>query len=88
MLIDCAAREEIEGVQEFCLSVGLPVTLEEIGVTIDERIRALPAAACVEGEMIHNMTGDVTPDELHDAIVLADALGRELLSAVGSCGCE
>ena len=41
-------------------------------------MRTIAKNACVEGETIHNLAGDVTPDELYDAIILADALGQEL----------
>jgi glycerol dehydrogenase len=32
--------------------------------------------ACQPGETIHNMLGDVAPDELYDALIAADALGK------------
>lgn len=35
--------------------------------------------ACVEGESIHNMVADVTADQLYDAILAADSLGKEVL---------
>ena len=76
LLLERAPRAEFEEVQSFCRSVGLPVTLAELGGTTHEEVRTIAEAACVEGESIHNMAGDVTPDELFDAIVLADALGR------------
>ena len=79
LLLENAPMEEYEEVQAFCLTVGLPVTLAEIGITADEQVRTIAEKSCVEGETIHNMAGDVTPDELYDAIVLADALGRQLL---------
>lgn len=79
LLVEQAPSAEFKEVQDFCLSVGLPVTLDEIGVTADEQVRTIAKNSCVEGETIHNMAGDVTPDELYDAIVLADALGHQVL---------
>ena len=79
LLVEQAPSAEFKEVQDFCLSVGLPVTLDEIGVTADEQVRTIAKNSCVEGETIHNMAGDVTPDELNDAIVLADALGHQVL---------
>ena len=35
--------------------------------------------ACVKGETIHNLAGDVTPDELYAAIIATDALGKARL---------
>ena len=35
--------------------------------------------ACVEGETIHNLAGDVTPEEMYCAIIATDALGKARL---------
>ena len=40
------------------------------------KLRLLAEKSCVEGESIHNMVADVTPEQLYDAIVTADSLGR------------
>ena len=64
--------------QDFCLNVGLPVTLAEMGVTDPARVAVAAAKACAPGESIHNMIGDVTPEELTDAVLAADGLGRAL----------
>ena len=77
LLLEGASKEEFKEVQDFCMEVGLPVTLEEIGITTEEQIKVIAEKSCVPGETIHNMAGDVTPDQLHDAIVLADALGKQ-----------
>ena len=72
------SQEEFDEVQDFCLEVGLPTTLEEVGITTDEQIKKIAEAACAPGETIHNLAGNVTPDELYAAIVQADAMGRAL----------
>ena len=64
-------------VQDFCMEVGPPVTLAEIGITEEAQIQVIAEKACAEGESIHNMVADVTPDQLYAAIKAADALGRE-----------
>ena len=79
LVLEGAPKEEFKEVQDFCLEVGLPIRLEEIGITTDEEIRTIAEKACVEGESIHNMVADVTPAELYDAIVAADALGKARL---------
>ena len=79
-MIEGASKEEFREVQDFCMEVGLPVTLAEIGVNTDEEIRIIAEKSCVEGESIHNMVADVTVDQLYAAIVAADALGRERLA--------
>lgn len=78
LVLEGVPQEEFDEVQDFCLEVGLPTTLEEVGITTDEQIKKIAEAACVPGETIHNLAGDVTPDELYAAIVQADAMGRAL----------
>ena len=79
LTLEGATEEEFLDVQEFCLEVGLPVTLSELGVKTDDEIRTIAKNACVPGETIHNLAGDVTPDELYAAIVATDAIGRAVL---------
>lgn len=48
----------------------------EIGVTTPEQVEAIAKNACIPGETIHNLAGDVQPIELYDAIMQADAMGK------------
>ena len=82
LIIENAPMEEIDEVIDFCISVGLPVTLNQIGVTDASRAKIACEKACAEGESIHNMLGDVTSTELYDAIIVADTLGKEKLKNV------
>ncbi|MDO5521104.1 MAG: glycerol dehydrogenase [bacterium] len=77
LLIENAPKEEIKEVMDFCYSVGLPLTLKEIGVTDTSRVMLAAKKACAKGESIHNMAGDVTPEELYDALLAADLLGQD-----------
>jgi glycerol dehydrogenase len=77
LLIESASKEEIKEVMDFCYSVGLPVTLKELGVTDVTRVKIAAEKACIPGETIHNMAGDVTADQLYDALLAADLLGQE-----------
>ncbi len=78
LVLENAAPEEIEQVIEFCQSLGLPTTLEELGITegVEEKIREVAAATCAEGETIHNFPYVVTPEMVFNAILLADRLGQ------------
>lgn len=77
LILEGAPTEEFKEVQNFCLEVGLPVTLEELGITTEDQINAIAEHACVPGETIHNLAGDVQPIELSHAIIQADAMGRK-----------
>ena len=76
LTLEGVSQAEFEDVQDFCLEVGLPITLSELGEFTEEDIRTMAKNACVEGETIHNLAGDVTPDELYCAIIATDALGK------------
>lgn len=69
----------VEEVIDFCLEVGLPVTLEDIGVgdATREDLERVAEGACAEGETIHNMPFEVYPQMVVDAMLAADAAGRQ-----------
>lgn len=79
LVLEGVSQEEFDEVQDFCIEVGLPITLEELGITKDEEIRTIAKNACVEGETIHNLAGDVNEEEMYAAIVATDAMGKCLL---------
>lgn len=78
LVLENAPTEEIEEVLDFCMSVGLPTTLADMGVTeIDHaKIRKVAELACAEGETIYNTPGGVTVDQVYAAILAADAMGQ------------
>lgn len=78
LVLENAPLDEIEEVIEFCLNLGLPVTLADLGVkTIrEEEIRKVAELACAEGETIYNMPFEVTPEKVYAAILAADRLGH------------
>ncbi|MBV9817226.1 MAG: glycerol dehydrogenase [Solirubrobacterales bacterium] len=66
----------IDEVVDFCLRVGLPVTLSDIGVEADaETLGPVAELACAEGETIHNEPFPVTPAMVVAAMRSADAIG-------------
>lgn len=77
LILENAPKDELKTVMDFCYSVGLPITLKELGVTDESRVHIAAEKACVPGETIHNLVGDVTSDQLYDAILTADLLGQE-----------
>ena len=61
----------------FCKNIGLPTSLEDLGVSSIEREKLLEVAklACAPGETIHNMPFEVTPEKVLAAILAADNYG-------------
>lgn len=78
LILEDAPVEELAEVADFCMTVGLPVTLEEIGICnpTEEQIMAVAKAACAEGESIYNMPMEITPEKVYAAILSADAMGH------------
>ena len=85
LVLENAPIEEIEEVLDFCTQVGLPVTIEQLGFENDapnyhEKLREVAELSCAEGETIHNMPFNVSPDDVYAAILTADKMGRDWLN--------
>lgn len=70
--------EVVDEVFTFCERIGLPTTLAAIGLAEvdDDALMAVAAAACAEGETIHNEPMPVTANGVFAAIKTADAEGN------------
>lgn len=81
LVMENVPMNELKKIYEFCISIGLPVTLSELGITeiTPEKIRAVAIASTVEGESIHNMPFPVTSDTVYSAILAADSFGKYFL---------
>ena len=79
LMLEERPAEIIEAVVDFCLEVGLPVTLEDIGLegVSREELESVAEAACAEGETIHNEPFEVYPQMVVDAMLAADAFGHQ-----------
>ena len=69
----------VDEILRFCIDVGLPVTLADIGVTdaTEEKIRRVAEVTAGPEETIHSEPFPVTPDIVYSAILAADALGTD-----------
>jgi len=81
MVLENYPREEMEEIIRFQKSVGLPVTLAEIGITnpTEAKLREVAKLACAEGDTMGNMVVPVTAEDVYCAILAADQLGRDLV---------
>jgi len=68
----------IDDVYDFCEAIGLPTTLEEVGLKnpSDEDLMKVAERACAEGETIYNELVPITAESVFAAIKAADAYGR------------
>ncbi|HHV13493.1 MAG TPA: glycerol dehydrogenase [Clostridiales bacterium] len=78
LILENAPEEELNEVLDFCLQVGLPVCLADIGVDTITREEVMQVAekACIPEESIHSMPFPVTAEAVAAAIVTADAVGK------------
>ena len=72
------ARHAFNEFVSFCMSVGLPTTLADLGLgnVSREELLTVATAATAPGETIHNMPFSVTPGMVVDAMVAADSYSR------------
>ncbi len=81
LVLENIPAEELEDIIAWCIELGLPVTFKELGIkeVTDEKLMAVAQAACAEGDTLHNMPFEVTPQKVCAALKAADAYGRYLL---------
>lgn len=82
LVLEDIPQEELEEIILWCIEVGLPVTLEELGAgnVTDEQLMEVAKAACAENDTLHNMPFKVTQETVFAAIKAADAYGKYYLS--------
>lgn len=78
LVLENAPMKELEEVLDFCLSVGLPVCLEDIGVNdiTEDELREVAEKACIPEESVYAMPFPVTVEKVAAAIKMADAIGK------------
>jgi glycerol dehydrogenase len=71
--------DEVYAVVDFQIEVGLPVTLADVNLegADRDRLREIGDVCAGEGSLCHNHPFEVTSEAVVDAILAADALGRE-----------
>jgi Glycerol dehydrogenase and related enzymes len=77
LVLENAPTEELNEVLDFCLSVGLPVCLADIGVNSisDEELMEVAEKACIPEESIHAMPFPIRVEAVAAAIKAADKIG-------------
>ncbi|MEI6434558.1 MAG: glycerol dehydrogenase [Bacteroidota bacterium] len=73
-----ALPSEIATVYSFCEEIGLPTTFADIGITDINRSKLIEVAikACAPTEGIHHEAGFITSDNVVNAMIAADAMGK------------
>jgi len=86
LVLENSPMEEIKEVLDFCLKVGLPVCLEDIGVPniTDELLYEVARKACIPEESIHAMPFPVTVESVAAAIKVANIIGKNTRQSASS----
>jgi len=79
---------EMHAIVDFMIAVGLPVCFADIGIegVTRERLQTIGDICGGEGSLCANHPFEVTPVDVVDAMIAADALGTERKAAAGSAG--
>lgn len=75
LVLENVPLDELEDIILWCIEVGLPVTLAELGAgnVTDDQLMEVAKTACAENDTLHNMPFEVTPETVFAAIKAADA---------------
>ncbi len=78
LVLEGKPSAQLDEVMGFCRSVGLPITLAEVGLETCEpaELERVAKRTIAKGETIHNEPFEVNPSMVADAILAADAIGR------------
>lgn len=77
MVLENTPTQVVDQVMRFMVSIGLPVTLEQLGVeAVPEKVMAI-AEKTAQGPLVHQEPFVVTTESVYNAILAADELGRK-----------
>ncbi|THJ66805.1 glycerol dehydrogenase [Arthrobacter echini] len=85
LVLEGAPSDEIRDFVEFTTRVGLPNTLTEIGLTVDddEDLRRVAETASAPEDTIHNMPFEVSVDDVTSALKSIERLSRGIRERAG-----
>lgn len=79
LVLEDIDKDMVEKVMRFMVGIGLPVTLEGLGVKATEENIAAIARKTVEGPLVHHEDCEVTLKSLCEVIKRADELGKKYM---------
>lgn len=86
LVLESAPKEEIATVIQFIKEIGLPLTLNDLGMDEfrEDEWRKVAETACAKEDTMKNMPHPVTPDDVYQAIIAANALAEHYKNEVNS----
>lgn len=85
LVLEDAPDEEVNELIDFCYEIKLPISLEQLGMTIvnQDNVEAIAKLATAPDSSIHNLPFPVSASQVTAAIFKADLLGRLRLGPRG-----
>ncbi|KAA9104769.1 glycerol dehydrogenase [Microbacterium rhizomatis] len=85
LILDGAPDDEIDDFIAFTARIGLPTSLTELGLSVDDTatLQAVAAATTAKGEFVHNMPFPVTPQIIIDALTKVERRSRAVREREG-----
>lgn len=79
LVLEKRCEQELAEVLQFCINVGLPVSFAEISTRelTREELMNVAATACSPANFMDSEPFEVTPEMTFEALIAADALGRD-----------
>lgn len=80
LALEKRSEEELHRIAGFCARLGLPITLEELGITADveEKVQRIARRVCHPKQFGKNMPFAITQEDIADSIYRADEYGKKL----------
>ena len=79
MVLEKRIPQEIERVMRWCMEIGLPTRLEELGDIDGSLLPTAARKACDPGDTMQNMPFEVTPEMVMDSIRRVDELSKAIV---------
>jgi len=80
LVMEDRPKETVQEVYDFCLKVGLPITLADLNIDRvgPEQLMEAVKASCLPGKIMHNHAFPITNEMVYDAVITADAMGKRM----------
>ncbi|MEE1228019.1 MAG: glycerol dehydrogenase [Lachnospiraceae bacterium] len=81
LVLQNVPEDDLYELLDWMVTIGLPVTLGELGITDLSKEHLMPAAeaACAENDTLGNVPVVITAEKVYNAMLAADAYGRSVL---------
>ena len=79
LVLEGRPKEEIDEMMKLCMSLGLPMTLEDLnlGDITEEELKIVGEGTCVPQQTVHNEPFRVMSEDIVSAVKITDSIGKQ-----------